>query len=52
LRQAVIRSSATSVRKPLAASQEDLAEYPRAKRFVWAKSADMILATIEGCRGT
>jgi len=32
--------------------QEWLTEYHRApKRFDWTKSADMTLATIEGCRG-
>ena len=45
------RGSFASVKELLAAIQEYLDEYNRApKRFVWTKSADMILAKIERCK--
>ena len=45
------RGSFASVRELLAAIQEYLDEYNRAPtRFVWTKSADMILAKIERCK--
>ena len=45
------RGSFASVTELLAAIQEDLDEYNRApKRFVWTKSADMILAKIDRCQ--
>jgi transposase len=45
------RGSFTSVKELLAAIQEYLDEYNRApKRFVWTKSADMILAKVERCK--
>jgi transposase len=45
------RGSFRSVKELLAAIHEYLDEYNRApKRFVWTKSADMILAKIERCK--
>ena len=45
------RGSFASVKELLAAIQEYLDAYNRApKRFVWTKSADMILAKIERCK--
>jgi transposase len=45
------RGSFASVKELLAAIQEYLDEYNRApKRFVWTKSADMIVAKIERCK--
>jgi len=45
------RGSFASVQELLAAIQEYLDEYNRApKRFVWTKSADMILAKVERCK--
>jgi transposase len=45
------RGSFTSIQELLAAIQEYLDEYNRApKRFVWTRSADMILAKVERCK--
>ena len=45
------RGSFASVKELLAAIQEYLEEYNRApKRFVWTKSADMIVAKVERCK--
>jgi len=45
------RGSFASVRELLAAIQEYIDEYNRApKRFLWTKSADMILVKIDRCK--
>ncbi len=45
------RGSFASVKELLAAIQEYLDEYNRApKRFVWTKSADMIMAKVDRCK--